>query len=146
MSDELLVAIVAGVLSGGLGTGVAAFIRSRSEARRNKVELEVLEDRAPAERDSIVAQATEAAVLSMDTALRNSRTDLDNARTRIKTLEDERDEDRATIQRLQDQLREVSLQAEHAEQAAAAAREQAGQLQHQLDEMQRTYERRANGN
>lgn len=129
----------------GAISGIAAFVKSRSEANRNRAEVAILEEKAPVERDSIIAAATEAAVLSMDKALSNAREDLDRARAQIKTLEEEREEDRRTIEKLQDQLREVRTQAEHAEQAATAAREQAEALQQQLTRMQRTFDRRANG-
>jgi chromosome segregation ATPase len=137
--------IVLAILGGGLLMGAASLVTARTLAYKTKAETDIAEGKAPVERDSIAVQGAEQAVLTMQRSMEAAEKRAEKAESRISTLEREREEDRATIERLQAQLREVSLQAEHAEQAAAAAREQATALQNQLDEMQRSFQRRSNG-
>lgn len=144
MSDWLTL-LVSVILSVGGGAGIASLVTARSIRARNEAETQILREKAPVEVDSIAVQGAEQAVLTMQRSMAAAEKRAERAERRISTLEQERDEDRRTIERLQTQLREVSLQAEHAEQAASAARQQASSLQEQLGELQRTYDRRAHG-
>jgi chromosome segregation ATPase len=80
----------------------------------------------------------------MERSLQAAEKRADKAEQRITVLEEEREEDRKTIEALQHELREVSIKAEHAEAAAGQAREAAAHLQQQLDAMVRTRNGRTN--
>lgn len=135
---EWLTLLVSGVLGGGVIAGAASLITARSVASKNRVETKVLQDKAPAEVDSITVQGAEQAVLSMERSMKAAEVRAEKAEGRILRLEEEREEDRKTIEKLQKELREVSTKAEHAEAAAGQAREAAAHLQEQLDAMVRT--------
>lgn len=132
---DLLPVVVTGILSGGIGAGIATLIKARSEARNLDASARAVEAKLPAEVDSVVVQGAEAAVLTMRSAL-------ESATARIAELEEDRAEDRARIAELEQKVRELEAKVRRAEEALTEARDAGASLRRELAEFARDRDHR----
>lgn len=123
--NELITIVVTGLLSGGMGAGVATLIKARAEARGSDATTTSTLTKLPAEVDSVVVQGAEAAVLTMRAAL-------ESASQRIGELEQDRRDDRARIDQLERKVEELRAKVEAAERALGDAREAGAELRREL--------------
>lgn len=144
MGDTLTM-LVSGLLGGSLIAGIASLVTARSVARKNRIETKLLEQKAPAEVDSIAVLASDQAVLSMERSMKAAEVRAEKAEKRITLLEEEREEDRRTIGELQDQVRDLQGKVQHAEEATAQAREASQVLERRLNAMAQQHQTRGNG-
>jgi septal ring factor EnvC (AmiA/AmiB activator) len=122
---DLLTVVVTGLLSGGIGAGIATLIKARSEARNLDATAKAIDAKLPVEVDSIVVQGAESAVLTMRSAL-------ESASARIAELEQDRAEDRKRIAELESKVRELELKVHRAEEALTEARDAGRELRQEL--------------
>lgn len=132
---ELLPIAVTAILGGGLGAGVATLIKARSESRNTDATTKALEQKLPAEVDSVVVQGAEAAVLTMRSAL-------ESATQRINELEQDRAADRKRIGELEQKVRDLETKVHRAEQALTEARDAGASLRLELAEFARDRDHR----
>lgn len=135
MSSTVLVALVTGILSGGLIGAIASLIVGRATARKTNAEAKALDRKLPAEVDSVVVQGAEAAVLTMERALTS-------AQNRIGQLEREREADRKRIAELEGKVSRLQGKVESAERSLGEARREGAELRHELDAFLRDQGRR----
>lgn len=135
MSSTVLVALVTGILSGGLIGAIASLIVGRATARKTNAEAKALDRKLPAEVDSVVVQGAEAAVLTMERALAS-------AQGRIAQLEREREADRQRITELEAKVTRLQGKVESAERHLSDARREGAELRHELDAFLRDQGRR----
>lgn len=133
MSDlvrELLPIAVTAILGGGMGAGLATLVKARSDSRNTDATTKAIEQKLPAEVDSVVVQGAEAAVLTMRSAL-------EGAQARITELEEDRAADRKRIAELEEKVEELRRKVDKAERALGEAREAGTALRRELEEFAR---------
>lgn len=123
--SSLLTVVVTGILSGGLGAGVAALIVGRATAKKTNSEGQAIDAKTPVEVDSIAVQGAETAVLTMQRAL-------ESAEARIAELTRDRAADRKRIVELEAKVDELRSKVNAAEEATASARRAGEELRSEL--------------
>lgn len=118
--------VTLGTSVGAIAAAAVALISGRATAHKTGAETRGLEAKLPAEVDSVVVQGAEAAVLTMDKALKAAQARIDDLEAARQRDAEERARDRKRMAELEAQVDDLRTKVDHAESALKAAR-QAGE-------------------